>query len=312
MPVKIHDGLPAVDILAQENVFVMTDKRAAMQDIRPLKILVLNLMPTKEATEAQLLRVLSNSPLQIEVTFLQTATYQPTHIDPLHLNIFYNTFDEVRDKNWDGLIITGAPVEHLAFTEVEYWDELTSILDWAQKNVYSTLHICWAAQAGLFHYYGIDKRTLSSKVFGIFQHTVTDDKNKLTRGFDDVFFAPHSRHTTVLYQDIIDCEDLELLAYSDEAGAYLVASKDGRKVFVTGHAEYDGDTLKKEYQRDKAAGLDIEVPHNYFPGDDETKAPLVTWRAHANLLFSNWVNYCVYQETPYDLDELDARKQISE
>ena len=312
MPVKIHDGLPAVDILAQENVFVMTDKRAAMQDIRPLKILVLNLMPTKEATEAQLLRVLSNSPLQIEVTFLQTATYQPTHIDPLHLNIFYNTFDEVRDKNWDGLIITGAPVEHLAFTEVEYWDELTSILDWAQKNVYSTLHICWAAQAGLFHYYGIDKRTLSSKVFGIFQHTVTDDKNKLTRGFDDVFFAPHSRHTTVLYQDIIDCEELELLAYSEEAGAYLVASKDGRKVFVTGHAEYDGDTLKKEYQRDKAAGLDIEVPHNYFPGNDETKAPLVTWRAHANLLFSNWVNYCVYQETPYDLDELDARKQISE
>lgn len=311
MPVKIHDGLPAVDILAQENVFVMTDKRAAMQDIRPLKILVLNLMPTKEATEAQLLRVLSNSPLQIEVTFLQTATYQPTHIDPLHLNIFYNTFDEVRDKNWDGLIITGAPVEHLAFTEVEYWDELTSILDWAQKNVYSTLHICWAAQAGLFHYYGIDKRTLSSKVFGIFQHSVTDDKNKLTRGFDDVFNAPHSRHTTVLYQDIIDCEDLELLAYSEEAGAYLVASKDGRKVFVTGHAEYDGDTLKKEYQRDKAAGLDIDVPQNYFPHDDETKTPLVTWRAHANLLFSNWVNYCVYQETPYDLDELDARAHMA-
>ena len=312
MPVKIHDGLPAVDILAQENVFVMTDKRAAMQDIRPLKILVLNLMPTKEATEAQLLRVLSNSPLQIEVTFLQTATYQPTHIDPLHLNIFYNTFDEVRDKNWDGLIITGAPVEHLAFTEVEYWDELTSILDWAQKNVYSTLHICWAAQAGLFHYYGIDKRTLSSKVFGIFQHSVTDNKNKLTRGFDDVFNAPHSRHTTVLYQDIIDCEDLELLAYSDEAGAYLVASKDGRKVFVTGHAEYDGDTLKKEYERDKISGLDIDVPHNYFPYDDTTLKPQVTWRAHANLLFSNWVNYCVYQETPYDLDELDARKQISE
>ena len=312
MPVKIHDGLPAVDILAQENVFVMTDKRAAMQDIRPLKILVLNLMPTKEATEAQLLRVLSNSPLQIEVTFLQTATYQPTHIDPLHINIFYNTFDEVRDKNWDGLIITGAPVEHLAFTEVEYWDELTSILDWAQKNVYSTLHICWAAQAGLFHYYGIDKRTLSSKVFGIFQHSVTDDKNKLTRGFDDVFNAPHSRHTTVLYQDIIDCEDLELLAYSDEAGAYLVASKDGRKVFVTGHAEYDGDTLKKEYERDKISGLDIDVPHNYFPYDDTTLKPQVTWRAHANLLFSNWVNYCVYQETPYDLDELDARKQISE
>ena len=312
MPVKIHDGLPAVDILAQENVFVMTDKRAAMQDIRPLKILVLNLMPTKEATEAQLLRVLSNSPLQIEVTFLQTATYQPTHIDPLHLNIFYNTFDEVRDKNWDGLIITGAPVEHLAFTEVEYWDELTSILDWAQKNVYSTLHICWAAQAGLFHYYGIDKRTLSSKVFGIFQHSVTDDKNKLTRGFDDVFNAPHSRHTTVLYQDIIDCEDLELLAYSDEAGAYLVASKDGRKVFVTGHAEYDGDTLKKEYERDKISGLDIDVPHNYFPYDDTTLKPQVTWRAHANILFSNWVNYCVYQETPYDLDELDARKQISE
>lgn len=311
MPVKIQDGLPAVDILAQENVFVMTDKRAAMQDIRPLKILVLNLMPTKQATEAQLLRVLSNSPLQIEVTFLLTATYTPTHSDPLHLDVFYSTFDEVKDKNWDGLIITGAPVEHLAFQDVDYWDELVKIMDWADNNVYSTLHICWAAQAGLFHYYGINKRTLSSKVFGIFEHTVTDEKNKLTRGFDDVFYAPHSRHTTILYQDIIDCNDLELLAYSEEAGAYLIASKDGRNVFVTGHAEYDADTLKKEYERDKAAGLDIDVPANYFPNDDVTRSPLVTWRAHANLLFSNWINYCVYQETPYDLDELEARAKLA-
>lgn len=309
MPVKIQDGLPAVDILAKENVFVMTDERAALQDIRPLKILVLNLMPTKETTEAQLLRVLSNSPLQIEVTFLQTATYQPTHSDPLHLNVFYSTFSEVRDTKWDGLIITGAPLEHLAFNEVDYWDELVEIMDWAANNVYSTLHICWAAQAGLYHYYAIAKRTLSEKVFGVFEHNVTDDKNKLTRGFDDTFNAPHSRHATVLYQDIVDCPDIELLAYSEEAGAYLMASKDGRKVFVTGHAEYDADTLKKEYERDKAAGLEIEIPHNYFPGDNEQRAPKVTWRSHANLLFSNWVNYCVYQETPYDLDELSAREQ---
>ena len=311
MPVKIQDGLPAVDILAKENVFVMTDERAALQDIRPLKILVLNLMPTKETTEAQLLRALSNSPLQIEVTFLQTATYQPTHSDPLHLNVFYNTFDEVRDTNWDGLIITGAPLEHLAFNEVEYWDELVEIMDWAGNNVYSTLHICWAAQAGLYHYYNIAKRALSEKVFGVFEHNVTDDKNKLTRGFDDTFKAPHSRHATVLYQDIIDCPDIDLLAYSEEAGAYLMASKDGRRVFVTGHAEYDADTLKKEYERDKAAGLPIEMPHNYFPGDNETRAPKVTWRAHANLLVSNWINYCVYQETPYDLDELSAREQLN-
>ncbi|MBK5210908.1 MAG: homoserine O-succinyltransferase [Coriobacteriia bacterium] len=310
MPVKIKDGLPAVDVLAKENVFVMTDKRASKQDIRPLKIVVLNLMPTKETTETQILRVLGNSPLQVEVTFLHTATYKPTHSDPMHLHVFYNTFDNIKEQKFDGLIITGAPVEHLAFNEVEYWDELVEIMNWADENVYSTLHICWAAQAGLYHYYGIDKRTLSEKVFGIFSHTVTDDKNKLTRGFDDTFNAPHSRHTTVLYQDIIDCAEIELLAYSDEAGAFLMASKDGRRVFVTGHSEYDADTLKLEYERDKAAGLDIETPHNYFPDDDPQREPKMTWRAHASLLFSNWVNYCVYQETPYDLDELATREKI--
>lgn len=304
MPVKIKDGLPAIEVLARENVFVMTENRAALQDIRPLRIVVLNLMPTKETTETQLLRVLSNSPLQTEVTFLQTSTYRPTHTDPNHLDVFYATFEEIESRKFDGLIITGAPVEHLAFNQVKYWDELVKIMDWADTHVYSTLFICWAAQAGLFHYYGIDKRPLSEKVFGIFEHRVTDDRNKLTRGFDDVFKAPHSRHSTILYQDLIDTPGLELLAYSEEAGAYLMASDDGRRVFVTGHAEYDADTLKKEYERDKAAGQSIEIPRHYFPGDDPTANPDITWRAHANLLFGNWINYCVYQETPYDVDEI--------
>lgn len=307
MPVKIKDGLPAVDVLAAENVFVMTENRAAMQDIRPLSIAILNLMPTKIATETQLLRVLGNSPLQLDVTFLKTASYEPKNADPDHLGVFYDTFENVRHKRFDGLIITGAPVEHLAFTQVDYWPELKEIMEWANTHVYSTLFICWAAQAGLYHYYNINKRSLAEKVFGIFQHEVTDTRNKLTRGFDDVFYAPHSRHTTILYQDIIDCDDIELLAYSELAGAYLMASRDGRRVFVTGHAEYDADTLRREYERDKEAGLDIEVPTNYFPNNDPLREPKVTWRSHANLLFSNWVNYCVYQETPYDLDELEVR-----
>lgn len=304
MPVKIKDGLPAIKTLARENVFVMTENRAAMQDIRPLRILVLNLMPTKETTETQLLRILGNTPLQVEVTFLHTATYRPSHTDPLHLDVFYKKFDEAKTELWDGLIITGAPVEQMAFTEVDYWPELVDIMNWAESNVFSTLFICWAAQAGLFHHYGINKRSLSEKVFGVFEHSVTDSVNKLTRGFDDYFYAPHSRHTTVLYDDIVNCSHLDLLAYSERAGAYLMASHDGRHVFVTGHSEYDSDTLEKEYQRDIAAGLDIDPPANYYPNDDPTAQPIVRWKAHANLLFINWLNYCVYQETPYDLTEL--------
>lgn len=305
MPVKIKDGLPAIRSLARENVFVMTDSRAAEQDIRPLSILVLNLMPTKIATETQLLRALGNSPLQVEVTFLHTATYRPTHADPLHLKGFYSTFEDVRDRNWDGLIITGAPVEKLDFEDVEYWDELVEIMDWADGNVYSTLYICWGAQAGLYHHYGIGKHPVDQKVFGVFAHKVRDSKNKLTRGFDDIFMAPHSRHTAVSADDIKACRHLELLARSEEAGAYLAASKDGRHVFVTGHAEYDADTLDKEYRRDLEAGLEIEPPRHYYQDDDPDKLPVVTWRAHAALLFTNWLNYCVYQETPYNLDELD-------
>ena len=307
MPVKIKDGLPAAATLARENVFVMTDKRAKAQDIRALHILVLNLMPTKEATETQLLRVLGNSPLQVEVTFLRTATYQAKHTAREHLAVFYSTFDEVRADHWDGLIVTGAPVETMRFTEVDYWPELVEIFDWAQSNVFSSLFICWAAQAALFYYYGIDKHPLAAKCFGVFEHTVTDAKNKLTRGFDDVFSAPHSRNTALAAADIKACAALDLLASSKEAGAYLVASKDGRQVFVTGHAEYEADTLKAEYERDRAAGLDVELPQHYFTDDDPNKEPIVRWRAHADLLFTNWLNYCVYQETPYDLTELQAR-----
>jgi homoserine O-succinyltransferase len=260
MPVKIREGLPAVDVLAAENVFVMTDARAAAQDIRPLHILVLNLMPAKQTTEAQLLRMLGNSPLQVEVTFLHTASYASKHTDHDHLEVFYETFERIRDERFDGLIITGAPVELMAFEDVDYWDELVAIMQWADAHVYSTLAICWAAQAELYHHYGIGKETVPDKVFGVFEHTVTDPKNKITRGFDDVFLAPHSRHTTVRTQDILDEPDLELLAHSADAGVYLAASRDGRRVFVTGHPEYDAETLDLEYRRDVAAGLPIEPP----------------------------------------------------
>jgi homoserine O-succinyltransferase/O-acetyltransferase len=307
MPVRIREGLPAVDVLAAENVFVMTDRRAASQDIRPLHLLVLNLMPAKQTTEAQLLRLLGNSPLQVEVTFLHTASYAPKHTDHTHLEVFYETFERIRDERFDGLIITGAPVELMAFEDVDYWDELVAIMDWADSHVYSTLAICWAAQAELYHHYGIGKETVPEKVFGVFEHAVTDPKNKITRGFDDVFLAPHSRHTTVRTQDILDEPDLELLAHSAEAGVYLAASRDGRRVFVTGHPEYDAQTLDLEYRRDVVAGLPIEPPRNYYPGDDPAQLPVVRWRAHGDLLVTNWLNYCVYQETPYDLHELVAR-----
>lgn len=308
MPVKIKEGLPAEQILSSENVFVMTERRAAAQDIRPLSIVVLNLMPAKQTTETQLLRMLGNSPLQVEVSFLHTASHRPRHTDPAHLDFFYQTFSEIRDSRFDGLIITGAPVELLPFEEVDYWDELVEIMKWADTNVFSTLAICWAAQAELYHHYGIGKYQVAKKVFGVFEHVVTDPKNKLTRGFDDTFLAPHSRHTTVEAADIEATPDLELLAYSPAAGVYLAASRDGRRVFVTGHPEYDAGTLDAEYRRDQAAGLDIDLPHNYYPHDDPARTPAVTWRAHGDLLYTNWLNYCVYQETPYDLHQLSARQ----
>ncbi len=308
MPVKIREGLPAADVLAAENVFVMTDRRAASQDIRPLNILVLNLMPAKQTTEAQILRLLGNSPLQVEVTFLHTASYSPKHTDHTHLEVFYETFDRVREQSFDGLIITGAPVELMEFEDVDYWAELVGIMEWADEHVFSTLAICWGAQAELYHHYGIGKHTVDEKVFGVFSHEVTDPKNKITRGFDDVFLAPHSRHTTVSVEDILAEPDLELLAVSPEAGVYLAASRDGRRVFVTGHAEYDAETLDIEYRRDLEAGLPIEMPRNYYRNDDPGQVPIVGWRAHGDLLFTNWLNYCVYQETPYDLHELAARK----
>ena len=307
MPVKIREGLPAADVLAAENFFVMTDRRALSQDIRPISILVLNLMPAKQTTEAQILRLLGNSPLQVEVTFLHTASYTPKHTDHTHLEVFYETFDRVRDRRYDGLIITGAPVELMQFEEVDYWDELVGIMAWADAHVFSTLAICWGAQAELYYHYGIQKHSVPEKVFGVFRHTVTDPKNKITRGFDDVFLAPHSRHTTVDAADIRNEPDLELLAESPEAGVFLMASSDGRRVFVTGHPEYDADTLDSEYRRDLDAGLPIAKPVDYYPDDDPERTPALRWRAHGDLLFTNWLNYCVYQETPYDLHELVAR-----
>lgn len=307
MPVKIKQGLPAEQVLAGENIFVITEDRAASQDIRPLSILVLNLMPTKVTTETQLLRMLGNSALQVEVSFLRTASHDHRHTDPEHLDFFYETFDDVRDRRFDGLVITGAPVELLEFEDVDYWDELVRIMTWADEHVYSTLAICWAAQAELYHHYGIGKYQVPQKVFGVFEHEVTDRRNKLTRGFDDTFLAPHSRHTTVDIADIQAQPDLELLASSPAAGMYLAASRDGRRVFVTGHPEYDADTLDREYRRDVAAGLPIDLPHNYYPHDDPDQRPPVTWRAHGDLLYTNWLNYCVYQETPYDLMHLRKR-----
>ena len=304
MPVKIQDNLPAIDILAKENIFVMTTSRAAQQDIRPLHIAVLNLMPTKVVTETQLLRVIGNTPLQVEVTLLRTATHLSRHTPLEHLETFYKTFDEIQDTSFDGLIITGAPVEQLEYESVFYWQELTAIMDWAQKHVFSTMYICWAAQAGLFYRYGVEKYPLPSKMHGVFAHRVLNRQAPLVRGFDDVFNAPHSRHTEVRMEDLVKVPELEVLACSDEAGAYLIASRDGKHVFVTGHCEYDADTLKNEYERDRAKGMDMPVPRHYFPDDDPSREPMVTWRSHANLLFANWLNYYVYQETPYDLGAL--------
>lgn len=304
MPVKIPDNLPAIEILNNENIFAMGEQRAFTQDIRPLRIAILNLMPVKSVTETQLLRLLSNTPLQLEITLLRTESHLSKNTSEEHLENFYQTFSEVKDQRFDGMIITGAPVEQLEYEEFNYWDELTEIMDWSRHNVFSTLHICVGAQAGLYHHYGVPKYLLEGKMFGVFRHTCTRKNIPLLRGFDDDFYVPHSRHTEVRRADVEKVEDLEVLAESPEAGVYIVSSKDGRLIFVTGHSEYDALSLKAEYDRDIAKGLDIKLPRNYFPDDDPSKPPLVKWRSHANLLFTNWLNYHVYQETPYDLDEL--------
>lgn len=304
MPIRIDDALPAKQNLEIENIFVMSKKRADMQDIRPLKLIILNLMPTKLETETQLLRLLSNSPLQTDVDFLQVKTHKSKNVSRIHLEKFYNTFDEIKDNRYDGMIITGAPVEHLEFEEVDYWDELCEIMEWSKKNVYSTFHICWGAQAGLYYHYGIKKHILKKKMFGIFPHRSLDETHPLMRGFDDEFYVPHSRHTEVRRQDIAQVKDLQILSYSEISGVHIVADMACRKFFVTGHSEYDRHTLAREYFRDKEKGLDIEIPYNYFPNDDVNLVPVMSWKSSASLLFSNWLNYFVYQKTPYDLSQL--------
>ena len=301
MPIKVQSELPAKEILENENIFVMDEYRALHQDIRPLKVVILNNMPVKQDTELQLLRALSNTPLQVDVTFINTKTHISLNTPASHLNKFYSTFDEIKNQKFDGLIITGAPVENITFEEVDYWEECCQIMDWAETHVTSTLHICWGAQAGFYHYYGINKANLSQKLFGIYQHRVNNRKIPLVRGFDDVFLAPHSRHTETPSKALHECEALTILAESDEAGVFLAMAEGGKKIFITGHPEYDRLTLKNEYFRDLNKGLPIQVPFNYFPDDDPEKKPLLSWRSHSNNLYSNWLNYYVYQNTPYDL-----------
>ncbi|MBR3681404.1 MAG: homoserine O-succinyltransferase [Clostridia bacterium] len=302
MPIKIPNELPAVRVLEEENIFVMTETRAITQDIRPLKILILNLMPTKVDTETQLSRLLGNSPLQVEIELLHTATHKSKNVSEGHLLAFYKEFADVRDSYFDGMIITGAPVERLDFEEIEYWAELCEIMEWSKTHVQSTLHICWGAQAGLYYHYGINKVMMEEKLSGVYPHTVEYKRSILFRGFDEVFYAPHSRYTTVKREDIeAKAPSLRILASSEEAGVYAVITPGGRQVFLTGHSEYDRNTLEKEYLRDKNAGLNPRVPKNYYPNDDDTKPPMLTWRAHATLLFTNWLNYFVYQATPYDI-----------
>ena len=301
MPIKIPNSLPATQTLHEENIFVITENRAITQDIRPLRIVMLNLMPKKIETETQIARLIGNTPLQVELELLQTATHRSTHTAAEHMLSFYKVFDDIKDQNFDGMIITGAPVEHMEFEEVEYWEELCRIMEWSKTHVTSTLYICWGAQAGLYYHYGIKKHSLAEKLFGVFEHKLDHKRSILFRGFDDTFLVPHSRHTTVLREDIEAVDALKILCSSDEAGVFAVATERGRQIFVTGHSEYDADTLKKEYLRDKEKGLPIAIPKNYFPNDDETKEPLVRWRSCANLFYSNWLNYFVYQTTPYDI-----------
>ena len=301
MPIKIPDSLPARAVLESENIFVMTEYRAIHQDIRPLNVLILNLMPTKIVTETQLLRKLSNTPLQIQVELLRTSSYRSRNTDSDHLESFYTTFEQVRDRRFDGMIITGAPVENMEFQQVDYWEELCEIMEWSKSHVHSTLHICWGAQAGLYYHHGIEKRSLPKKLFGVYETMVLKPSSPLFRGFDDIFYAPNSRNTEVWKADILKVPELELVAYSPEAGVYAVKSQDSRQFFVMGHPEYDPDTLAREYWRDRNKGLDIAVPEHYFPGDNPDKPPVVRWRSAGQLLYTNWLNYYVYQTTPYDL-----------
>ena len=304
MPIKIPNELPAVRTLEEENIFVMTETRAITQDIRPLKILILNLMPTKVDTETQLSRLLGNTPLQVEIELIHTSTHKSKNISEEHLLAFYKEFSDVKDRYFDGLIITGAPVEKMAFEEVEYWNELTEIMEWSKTHVHSTLHICWGAQAGLYYHYGIDKQLMDEKLSGVYAHTVDYKRSILFRGFDETFYVPHSRYTTVKREDVENVPLLRILASSEEAGVYAIITPGGKQVFLTGHSEYDANTLEKEYKRDKALGINPKVPKNYYPGDDDTKPPMLTWRAHATLLFTNWLNYFVYQTTPYDIAKI--------
>lgn len=308
MPIRIPDSLPATATLEGENIFVMTEYRAVHQDIRPLKLVILNLMPTKITTETQLLRQLSNTPLQINVELLQVISHESKHVNEEHLESFYRTFDEIKNNRYDGMIITGAPVENLDFEDVDYWDELCRIMEWTKRNVHCTLHICWGAQAGLYYHYGLQKQQLSQKLFGVFEHTVIKRKSPFFRGFDDIFYAPHSRWTEIPQEEILRIPSLELMATSPTAGVFAVKSEDGRQFFVMGHPEYDPNTLAKEYFRDVAAGKEIHVPENYFPNDNPSQTPIVRWRSAAQLLYTNWLNYYVYQTTPYDLEHIVGKE----
>ena len=308
MPIKIPNELPAVKTLENENIFVMTESRAIKQDIRPLKILILNLMPTKVDTETQLSRLLGNTPLQVEIELIHTKTHQSKNTSEEHLLAFYKVFDDIKENFYDGMIITGAPVEKMEFEEVDYWAELVEIMEWSKSHVQSTLHICWGAQAGLYYHFGIPKYLMDEKLSGVYAHKVDYKKSILFRGFDDIFYVPHSRYTTIKREDVEAVKGLRVLSSSEKAGVYCVATKGGRQIFLTGHSEYDADTLNKEYTRDKKAGINPNIPEHYFPNDDDTKAPVITWRAHATLLFTNWLNYFVYQTTPYDIMKIKATK----
>jgi homoserine O-succinyltransferase len=312
VPVKISETLPARQVLESENIFVMGEQRAQHQDIRPLKLAILNLMPTKVATETQLLRLLGNTSLQVDITLLHMQSHESKNTAMEHLIEHYDAFEDVKDEKFDGLILTGAPVEQLPFEEVDYWEELKQIMDWSETHVFSNFHICWASQAGLYHRHGVPKYPLPEKMFGVFPHQIKVQHERLLRGFDDVFYAPHSRHTEIRREDILAVPELDLLAESDEAGVYIVASRDRRHFYVTGHSEYDPLTLKGEYDRDRAKGLPIAVPKNYYPQDDPSQVPLVRWRGHANLLYSNWLNYYVYQQTPYDLNRIPSGATIED
>lgn len=308
MPIKIPDQLPARQTLESENIFVMSERRAITQDIRPLQVLLLNLMPTKIATETQLARLLGNSPLQVELELIQTRSHKATHVSEEHMLKFYTDFEHVKDRYFDGMIITGAPVEKLEFEDVDYWDELCTIMEWTKTHVHSTFHICWGAQAALYYHYGIKKYPLQEKLSGVYWHHVDRRSSMLVRGFDDQFLAPHSRYTEVRLSDVQACEKLRVIASSEEAGLYIAMTDGGRQVFITGHSEYDWDTLQNEYQRDLKQGIDPKIPENYYPGDDPTQPPVVRWRGHANLLYMNWLNYYVYQTTPYIIETIEPIK----